>query len=58
MNLSKIAAAITGVTLAATLAACGSSTKTADKTGGRRRVDRRLAGRRHDAHPRVGAVDP
>ena len=32
MNLSKIAAAITGVTLAATLAACGSSTKTADKT--------------------------
>jgi putative multiple sugar transport system substrate-binding protein len=32
VNLSKIAAAITGVTLAATLAACGSSTKTADKT--------------------------
>ena len=32
MNLSKLAAAITGVTLAATLAACGSSTKTADKT--------------------------
>jgi putative multiple sugar transport system substrate-binding protein len=31
VNLSKIAAAITGVTLATTLAACGSSTKTADK---------------------------
>ncbi|MEY9904694.1 putative multiple sugar transport system substrate-binding protein [Catenulispora sp. MAP12-49] len=31
MNLSKIAAAVTGLTLAATLAACGSSTKTADK---------------------------
>jgi putative multiple sugar transport system substrate-binding protein len=32
VNLSKLAAAITGVTLATTLAACGSSTKTADKT--------------------------
>ena len=32
MNFSKIAAAVTGVTLAATLAACGSSTNTADKT--------------------------
>jgi putative multiple sugar transport system substrate-binding protein len=31
VNLSKIAAAVTGLTLAATLAACGSSTKTADK---------------------------
>jgi len=34
VKLTKIAAGITGVALATTLAACGSSTKTADKAGG------------------------